>query len=390
MNLFRLPNWRWLAKALSVVIVVSVALFIAIEIKIRTSSVKWIYESNFDDQYKIFKFKANTVGRYSFRGSDHPSSFRMNNEGWNSIRDYRSSRVPGVPRIACIGHSGTLSLRVNIADAYPQVLEEELLAAGIEAEVYSFAINLMDLAQALHVSRYAIDKFHPDILLIQATIHGNFMVSRQGYSLRVRIEEGGEVAEVMPGNPFKEPDLFDDGGLLTRLVYQSHLLRYLNKKYDARARVMNLKRKVASAFQHTEYVPYADRIDQHEQAYEESTVFRKNYQIAQHYLLNRFKELEQQHGVVVLFPLGPWHAASFNHPGGDPSATEEAQRSTTKELLARFDLRYLDLTEAFAKDYAFNGLKFDFLYDDHLNTHGHRLQGAALATHLLQRGLLAP
>jgi len=364
--------------------------FVTVETKVRTSSVKWIYESDFDDRYKMFKFKANTVGRYSFRGSEQPGYFRMNNEGWNSTRDYFSNREPGVPRIACIGHSGTLSLRVDIADAYPQIIEKELSAAGFKTEVYSFAVNLMDIAQALHVSRYAIEKYRPDILIISATINGGYLSSRQGYGLRVQIDERGEVSELLPGNPFKEPDLFEDGGRLTRLVYKSHLLRYLNKKYDARARMMNLKRKVASAFQRTEYVPYADRADQHELAYEESVEFRKNHEIARSYILNKFTELEQQHGVVVLFPLGPWYAASFNHPGGGPSETGEGERRTVKGLLEKFALRSVDLTNAFAEDYVSKGRKFDFLYDDHLNTHGHQVRGAAIAAHLVQQGLFGP
>lgn len=338
----------------------------------------------FDEKNKMFKTKAGIEGRFNYRNV-RKAHFRINNEGWNSTRNYYTNRFPdiyNIYRIATIGASGTEARQVNVESAYPKVIEDTLLSNGIYSEVYTFGTSGMHLAQALHVTRYIIDKFHPDII-INTSNGGDFLrrTKRYFYYMSVEVDKNRVVREIMPVEESFE--------LRRYLLCHSQLIYILHVKFDLFRRIMNQILKIAAIIKGTKYIPYANRPSKHALALKNSMDYRKKYEIARRYLLNQFKNIQERHGVEVVFILGPWYAASYNRPDvvNRPKG-EEVHRQHTKALLEEFSLPYFDLTDVFAEDYKLNGLKYDFLYDRHFNEHGHKVEGVAIASYLMKNGFL--
>ncbi len=345
-------------------------------------------EDLFDEHYRILKFQPGVEGKYILRNI-RDGYFHINNEGWNSTRDYLPKKPADTYRIACIGSSGTEAFQINVKDIYPQVIEDHLSVNGRKSEVYTFGKSGTQLAHSLHVTRYIMDRFQPDIVIIKV-IGGTILRegSRTRYFMTLTVDEYGDVREVEPVDSGRETLSGWESGL-KHALYRSKLIKLLNRRFAIRWRLLNLTRRISALWDRTEYIPYANRPDQHDLSWQNSASYRKRYEVARRYLLNEFRALEEQGGVKILFQLGPWYAASYNHPEYvGSSADVEEGRAFVKALLKEYSLRYVDLTDSFAEDYRLNGKKFDFLHDGHFNEHGHRVQGTAIANYLIESGLL--
>lgn len=99
-----------------------------------------------------------TVGRLCLRGGE----WRVNNAGWNSTCDYGPSAKRKRPLIALFGDSyieGMLSDVDQHIDAYlPKMLPG--------TDCYAFGLSGWYLEQYVAVSRYAMQRFRPDVLVI--------------------------------------------------------------------------------------------------------------------------------------------------------------------------------------------------------------------------------
>ena len=84
----------------------------------------------------------------------------------------------------------------------------------------------------------------------------------------------------------------------------------------------------------------------------------------------------------VAFVIGPWHLASYNPPLGDETA-QERERREWRDRLCDAGLPFADLTEAFAREFAVRGVRFDFPTDRHLNERGELIKARALAGWLI-------
>ncbi len=153
-------------------------------------------------------------------------------------------------------------------------------------------------------------------------------------------------------------------------------------------RSLNLKRKIVAALRREKYVPYANRPGRHALSLA-SKDYARRYELALRYLLRSFNAIRSEHGVEVLFVLGPWHYASFNHPdilSKSKLLRIEKEKSYLAGLLADVSLPFCDPTHEFADDYKLNGKRFDFLYDGHFNKRGHKVMGEAIAACLIREG----
>lgn len=146
---------------------------------------RWIIPSSnqpdyfFDRQYGILKFNNyhNQNGLYTIgKFAEQRGHWSINNAGWNSPYDYKSSKSK--KRIAIIGDSYIEALMIDNTNTYPSILNKRLVK---DYEVYSFGISGAPLSQYLNMSRYVVKEFNPDILIFNI-IHNDFDESLRKYS----------------------------------------------------------------------------------------------------------------------------------------------------------------------------------------------------------------
>jgi hypothetical protein len=86
-----------------------------------------------------------------------------------------------------------------------------------------------------------------------------------------------------------------------------------------------------------------------------------------------------------LYIVMPIRDKSFNWRDENPERMllQQKDRNAKIELLKKYAFPFYDMENVFTDDYAINGIKFDHLLDPHLNLHGHRVEGKAIANFLL-------
>ena len=197
--------------------------------------------------------------------------------------------------------------------------------------------------------------------------------------MTLEVKDNGEVKEILPSPP--------QVSLQTKtlaFLYRSRLIYIVSRTFAMKERSHNLMRKVKAWYDNEKYIPYANRPNKHEIALK-SLQYRKKHEIARNYLLHQFGDIQKKHNTKLLFVIGPWYAASYNHPNSieRPKETEDRRREI-KSILDEFSLQYIDLTDAFTDDYKLHGVKFDFLYDGHHNEYAHGVSGETIVGHLLK------
>jgi hypothetical protein len=371
---------------LGIGLLIFLGLFAICEIAVRI----WVkppkeHYYRYDAKNKLFRRKPRLDG--TFKKRNVQGYFLLNNEGWNSTRDYFKHKDPGVYRIACIGSSETGAYEVDVKQAYPKIIEDYLNDHNIKTEVYTFAEDrAIGLAHALHLTRYAINNFNPDLILFNGSFVGEFLygTTTKSHYMLLNIDANDKVKEVPPRN-MQLPVL---GRAYTpkSLLLQSRFIKYLRPKLMLRTRYNRLKLILFNALSGKKVVQKAKFVVRtNDKSYSEK------YDIAIRYLLSEFKKIEANTNVKILYIIKPLRDESFNW---NEVATEQARKNKLDEiayrinLLKEFQLKYFELGDAFTKDFKKNGKKFDFLLNPHLNEHGHRVEGEAIASFLLESDLI--
>src|SRR4029453_16755332 len=91
----------------------------------------------------------------------------INRQGWNSTKPaYSEAKMPGVLRIAVVGDSYVHGSFVDVGQGFPEVIERQLNAAGVAAEVLRFGMDGAPLSQYLHMLRREVGAFKPDLVVV--------------------------------------------------------------------------------------------------------------------------------------------------------------------------------------------------------------------------------
>src|SRR5262249_33406591 len=125
--------------------------------------------------------------------------------GWNSTNPSSPlAKAPGRTRIAVIGDSYVHGAFVNVEEAFPEVIERDLQAKGLNVEVFRFGMDGAPLSQYLHVLRNEVLAYRPDIVVVPL-IHNDFdesyrfVKTRYASSfLKLRRGDDGRIVEVPP------------------------------------------------------------------------------------------------------------------------------------------------------------------------------------------------
>ena len=89
----------------------------------------------FSKEDLLYKYKPNQLGLFSIgKFAQIRSNYRINNDGWNSLIDYRKKKNNSKKRIAVIGDSYIEAFQVDYDKSYPSLLSNVLKN---EYEIYS-------------------------------------------------------------------------------------------------------------------------------------------------------------------------------------------------------------------------------------------------------------
>lgn len=323
----------------------------------------------FDKKDKIVKHKPNTEGVYKTEFTN-TGYFRINNEGWNSHRDYFRRQETGKQknkfRIVIVGDSNIEGLRVSIDKTMSKILENELNKNGIPAEVYTFAFGGMHLAQAMHISRYAVNHFQPDLLLIGTMLDDFWAHSTEKKNFLNLSLDNGTVQEVLPQNyVYEENSAFS-------FLYFSKLIYYFDIKTKIGERLTSIRKKRICINCDNEVKDIITSSDK-EKALE--------------YIFNEIRNITQP-GTINEIPFFylkfPNIIPSNNYDYETYKSSYNIKEDQFAKYFTKNTYKIIDFEAAFFYNYKVNGQKFDFKNDYHFNEQAHKVVGLQLSGFIQQ------
>lgn len=157
----------------------------------------------YDQRYNVMKYHHGLQPKGYYTIGDlgqERFKWKINTDGWNSPIEYDSIKQPGKQRIVVFGDSYIESLMVDNDEHFPYLLGQKL---GPSAEVYSMGMSGASLAQYLQMSRYANQRFDPDVLIVTC-VYNDFIQSIDKYAsgryffLRLNIDDTTNIKEIPP------------------------------------------------------------------------------------------------------------------------------------------------------------------------------------------------
>jgi hypothetical protein len=304
--------------------------------------------TRFDENYRMLMYDQSlaesglyTVGKLA----EQRGRWRINNHGWNSPLNYNTNKTR--TRVAVIGDSYVEAIQVDSDKSYPSLLRKALRDT---IDVYSFGISGASLSHYLHMFRYTLDLFDPDIIVINV-VHNDFHESihnldpEQEHMLTLDIQ-GADVREVEP--VAYVPSKF------RRLVRKSAFARYLFLNLKVNNLFKSIRRRDRPAY---------DANVEMTEVTERAELIRKGAA----YVLRGLR-LESKGKRLILIVDAP--RTDIYESRLDDSEVLFLNRMLA-ELCERSSLEFLDLTESMAADYAASGKRFDSKTDMHWNEYGH-------------------
>lgn len=299
------------------------------------------------------------------------ADYSINNAGWNSPHDYTLEKQPGVVRVAVIGDSYVESMEVDIDKSFLILLEEALSQAiNRPVEVYNFGKSGAPLSEYLQIMRYAVSTYQPDITIITIVdndFEESFVEYGLPYFLSFELEDDGTIVEIppIPYEPSKQVTVF-------RVLARSALVRYLayNLDYLTRIKLMRMNQPV-------------------ELQAEDTGERRAQLSALVQYAFAQYASVAASHGSRLLVVLDAPREDIYRG-----RSLEESDifiyHDITRSVADEQDIAFLDLTDAFSRDYEMNRQSFNFENDYHWNEYGHRLVAASLLDQILALGWVGP
>jgi hypothetical protein len=306
----------------------------------------------------------------------------INAQGWNSTKPhYPLEKQPGRLRVVVIGDSYVHGAFVNVEDGFPALLENKLSTSGQPAEVFRFGMDGAPLSQYLHVLRAEVLKYDPDVVVVPL-IHNDFdesyrfLKTRYASSFMKLAEAGPDRAiEEIPPTPFQP-------GLADRLRAWN-TFRYV---YYETGLFLHAKRWVSRYFWGGE--------EDWDPAFVSSAVdirkigdHARNRHFAR-YVLAEMKRLSERAGFELVFVMDAVRDAIYE--GRRPSDYAVGRlNQIARELTAELGLPFMDLQDAFQRDYATYGQRFEFPYDWHWNERANEIVAREIVPLVLDKSSMA-
>jgi hypothetical protein len=283
--------------------------------------------------------------------------FRINNRGWNSLKDYLERKEEGVGRVAIVGDSYVEALQVDVGEAFGEVLERLLRQEGKPVEVYRYGISGASTAYAHDLLPLEVLRDRPDCviyLFIDNDLQDSvpFLGSRQRWGPRYDLDPGGALRR-LPLSTY-EPRLF------SRTLSHLALFRYfwINRGLGTFAQTGGAAVDSPA-----------------------SPEWKRGWQVIGD-LVGEMAAASRAAGADFLVVNRP-DSANF-YPTGFPGQLNLSEKQLA-ELAAAHDFSFVDLRPWFSRDWEAKHEPFEFADDKHWNRHGHEVAARALKDLLLER-----
>lgn len=322
----------------------------------------------------IVRFTPNTKARI-YEPDGAYQTIEINAQGWNSTKkSYSIDKDPTTTRIAVIGDSYVQAAAVNVPEAFPEIIEQQLNKSGQKSEVYRFGIDGAPLTQYLYMLKNEVLQYKPDIVVVQL-IHNDFdesyrfLYGRYASSfMKVKIE-GDKITQILP-----EP--YQPGWIDTLKEFRS--FRYIYYQTGLSVYVRNL----INLTKGEEEQNNQEKAPKH--GFVQSAIDTRNIteldkiRKITSYTLQKIKKLSEKHNFKLLITMDPVREAIYS---GNSTTEYEANQLNliAKETTNKFNISFLDLGNAMKKHFKANKKKFEFPWDWHWNKLGNEVAGKAIA-----------
>ena len=318
----------------------------------------------------VVRYAPDTVA--TFRHPDGRSSrVTINAEGWNSTKAaYSETRSRGVKRIAVVGDSYVHGAFVDTEDGFPEIIEAELRQRGTATEVYRFGMDGAPLSQYLHMIRREVRNYKPDLVVVPL-VHNDFDESWR--FLKTRYSSSFlKIGRSVDGRPLEIPPADFHGGSADFLRH-SAMFRYLYYETNAYLRFKGLISRYFWGGDETwnpEFISSA--VDIRKIGDDEKNRF------AARYVLSEMRRIAEQDGFNLLFVMDGVREAVYSGKRRSEYVVSRLN-DLAAELTSELGLRFIDLQDVFASDFALAGERFEYPYDWHWNKRANRIVGEEIA-----------
>lgn len=301
---------------------------------------------------------------YRHRSAEVDVGFHINGQGMRADRDYAYAKPPGVRRIVSLGDSFTVGYEVELEQTFSAVLERELRAAGLDAEVLNAGVSGYSNAEACLYLERELLKYSPDLVLV--SFFGNDLVDNLRSDL-FRLEDG-ELVESAAG--------YVPAGGLGDFLNTNPVFNLLSERSDAFALLkeqLTLLMKSRIVERNVENLERVEAPDG-----DEGPPYEARLTAA---IFERIYATTRERGIPLV-------VQSIPSPRDDP------ERLVELFPVELFDFDRAGLAFVPAKRVLDPWLGREQLYHTrshwHWTPHAHREAGRALAEVILRRGLLGP
>ena len=331
----------------------------------------------------VVRYMPNT--RAVFRHPDGTQSLvTINRQGWNSTSRLQQAKTPGVLRIAVVGDFDVHGSFVDAAQGFPEVIERQLNAVGVRAEVLRFGMDGAPLSQYLHMLRREVAAFKPDLVVV-LLIHDDFDESYRFLGtryasafLKVGVDEEGRA----PGDRAdrvrsRMPDVLRELDPVRYLYYQT-------------GAYLRLKSLVSRLWWGGDE-DFASELVSSGVDIRKIADHAKNRFFAR-YVLSEMKTLSERDGFKLAFAMDGVREAVYAGKPVESYEVAQAEPRSRGELAERAGPAVpRPAGHVRSRTTRATGRRFEFAFDWHWNALGDRLAGEAIARFLLaDPRLLAP
>jgi hypothetical protein len=171
-------NMKRLARVFIIDGLIMLGLLLAAELFLRVAvpltDVIW-YES---DAELVSRYQPNQEG--ILRMWYFNAHYRINNAGFNSLRDYQQQRTPGVARVAVLGDSFIAGFTMDSDKHFDRIMERELSTNDKPVEVYNFGRDGIGIGRGLLLLRRVLREYSPDTVIFHLNPEDILETSQSG------------------------------------------------------------------------------------------------------------------------------------------------------------------------------------------------------------------
>jgi hypothetical protein len=353
---------RYILLALTTILLSIVGTLLAAEIILRFLPVnEGLRAQAVDAEHPVFRFEPNRTAIWSEGWNfEAVNRVRVNNDGFVNDQDYDAAAT--TPLLAVVGDSFIEAGMVPFPEKIAGILAEATRGRG---RVYTFAASGAGLTQYLVWANYAREHYHPQAFVI------NVVSNDFDDSLWHRSQSPGF-------HHFQRQE--DGSALLRRVDYHPSLWRRL-LRHSALAMYLVTNLKVQQLFHFTTWNLSAhDRRWSSNIPYESSEAAFADYRWAADNFLDALPAATGvgPSQVVLMFD-------AIRPDLYDPALAKDAEqgtwgvmRSYLMERARERGIGIIDLHRIFTEDYAREHQRFEYPYDAHWNSLGHKLAAQAI------------